>query len=71
MSNVITVEHEWEAISIEPVHVLTDAKGEAVIFTDPDDDVITMYGCRNCDEPLDSALGSECKGRDIDDPRVV
>jgi hypothetical protein len=66
--DTITTEHQWEAITIEQVQVLTDADGDPVIFSDPDAPARTMYGCGRCDEPMDTHFGTNCEPANADFP---
>lgn len=69
MPDIITAEHQWVAISVQPVHVLQDdIDNEPVIFADPDHPARTQYGCDCCGEILDSEIMvTPCAGPPLDE----
>lgn len=59
------MEHEWMLMIQCPVHVMDNGDGKPIVMLDPDarqqaeDEAV--YGCKNCDEPLATAYGKDCK----------
>jgi hypothetical protein len=62
MPDVVTVQHEWVAITIAPVLVVQDPQtNELTIIGDPDEPTGVQYGCNHCDEVLDpETFGTVC-----------
>lgn len=65
MAKTMTQQHDWVAITIQPVDVLPGLDGEPVVFSGPEEAPV-QYGCNTCGDALVEGFGSECRGSDGD-----
>lgn len=70
MMRTVTRTHLWVKHVITPVSVLPSDDGEAVIFVDPDQQIVSednaAYGCDACGLPMAGNLHTECEGEPDD-----
>ena len=64
----MTAQHEWVKHVVTPVSILSDGKGNPVVFVDPELQVIAedhaAYGCVNCGEAMATHHNRPCEPED-------
>lgn len=58
------MKHQWVKMTITEIEVLDNGEGKPVVIVDPDKEKTAQdqatFGCGICDEPLETAFGTEC-----------